>query len=88
MLDVLTLFVERIEESETTVIDWLSWNEKIKMITEFDSRTCLFAEDSIVEFDSRACLFVESSIDSMIDRFTDISFEISTRSDSSRFFLI
>jgi hypothetical protein len=58
------------------------------MIIEFDLRTCLFVEDSIIEFDSRTYLFVESSIDSMINRFADISSEISTRSDSSRFFLI
>ncbi len=38
----------------------------------------------IIEFDSMIYLFVESSIDSMIDRFVDIS----TKSDSSRFFLI
>jgi hypothetical protein len=72
MLNVLTFSVERIEKSETTVTDWLSWDEKIKMI---------------IEFDSRACLFVEDSIDSEIDCFADLS-EISTRSDSSRFFLI
>ncbi len=41
----------------------------------------------IIEFDSKACLFVEDSIDSMIDHFVDISSEILTRSDSLRFFL-
>jgi hypothetical protein len=68
MSDVLILSVERVEESETTMIDWLSWDEEIRMI---------------IEFDSRICLFVEDSIDSETDRF-----EISTRNDSSRFFLI
>jgi hypothetical protein len=72
MLDVLTLFVERVEESETTMT-WLSWDEKIRMI---------------IEFDSKACFFVEDSIDSVIDRFADISLKISTKNDSSRFFLI
>jgi hypothetical protein len=42
----------------------------------------------IIEFDSMTCLFVEDSIDSKINRFADVLFEISTRSDSSRFFLI
>jgi hypothetical protein len=42
----------------------------------------------IIEFHSKACFFVENSIDLMIDRFADISFKISTKSDSSRFFLI
>ncbi len=72
MLDVLTLSVERIQKSETAVADWLSWHEEISMIIEFDSRTCLFVEDSI---------------DSETDRFADL-FEISTKDDSSRFFLI
>jgi hypothetical protein len=40
----------------------------------------------IIEFDSMTCLFVEDLIDSMIDRFADI--ELSTKNDSSRFFLI
>ncbi len=72
MLDVLILFVEKIEKNETAVINWLSWDEKIKMI---------------IEFNSRICLFVEDSIDSEVDRFADL-FEISTKNDSSRFFLI
>jgi hypothetical protein len=42
----------------------------------------------IIEFDSKACLFVEDLIDSKIDRFADVLFEISTKNDSSRFFLI
>jgi hypothetical protein len=41
----------------------------------------------IIEFDWKVCFFVENLIDSKIDRFADL-FEISTRSDSSRFFLI
>ncbi len=73
MLDVLTFSIERIEKNETTIADWLSWDEKIKMI---------------IEFDSKACLFVEDLIDSKIDRFADVLFEISTKNDSSRFFLI
>jgi hypothetical protein len=68
MSNVLIFSVERVEESETTMIDWLSWSEKIRMI---------------IEFNSKACLFVEDSINSEIDRF-----EISTKDDSSRFFLI
>jgi hypothetical protein len=72
MLDVLILSVEKIEESETAITDWLSWDEEIRMI---------------IEFDSKACLFVEDSIDSKIDRFADL-FKISTKNDSSRFFLI
>jgi hypothetical protein len=56
MLDVLTLFVEKVKKSETTMT-WLSWNEKIRMI---------------IEFDSKICFFVEDLIDSMINRFADI----------------
>jgi hypothetical protein len=41
----------------------------------------------IIEFNSRIYFFVENSIDSKIDRFVDL-FEISTRNESSRFFLI
>jgi hypothetical protein len=41
----------------------------------------------IIKFDSKTCLFVEDSIDSKIDHFADL-FEISTRNDSSRFLLI
>ncbi len=70
MFDVLTLFVEKIEKNKTTIIDWLNWDEKIKMI---------------IEFNSRICHFVEDLIDSKINHFADL-FEISTRNDSSRFF--
>ncbi len=73
MLDVLTFAVKSAEKNKTTMIDSLSWDESIRIIIEFDSMTCLFVADSI---------------DSMIDRFADISSEISTKSDSSRFFLI
>jgi hypothetical protein len=41
----------------------------------------------IIEFNLRICFFVEDSIESKIDRFADL-FEISTKDDSSRFFLI
>ncbi len=41
----------------------------------------------IIEFDSKAYFFVEDSIDSKTDHFVDL-FEISTKDDSSRFFLI
>ncbi len=40
----------------------------------------------IIEFDFRTCLFVEDMIESMIDRFVDVS-EMN-KDDSSRFFLI
>ncbi len=73
MLDVLNSAVKSAEMSETTTVDWLNWDEDIRMI---------------IEFDSMICLFVESSIDSKIDCFVDALFEISTRSDFSRFFLI
>ncbi len=73
MLDVLTSAVKSVEKSEATAVDWLNWDENMRMIIEFDSMTCLF---------------VENSIDSMIDRFVDTLSEISTKSDSSRFFLI
>jgi hypothetical protein len=72
MLDVLILSVEKVEKSETTMT-WLNWDEEIRVI---------------IEFDSKACFFVENSIDSMTDRFADILFKVSTRSDFSRFFLI
>jgi hypothetical protein len=49
------------------------WNESIKMI---------------IKFDSMICFFVENSINSKIDRFADVLFEISTKNDFSRFFLI
>jgi hypothetical protein len=42
----------------------------------------------IIELNSMICFFVENSIDSKIDRFVDALFEISTKNDSSRFFLI
>ena len=71
MLDVLTLFVEKIEKSETTMIDWLSWDEDMKMI---------------IEFNFKACFFVENMIESMIDRFVDVSEML--RNDFFRFFLI
>ncbi len=58
MLDVLTFFVERLEENETTIIDWLNWDESMRMIIEFDFRTYLFVEDMT---------------ESMIDRFVDVS---------------
>ncbi len=73
MFDVLTFFVEKIEKNETTIIDWLNWDEKIKMI---------------IEFNSRMCFFVEDSVDLLIDYFVDISSKISTKNDFSRFFLI
>ncbi len=60
MLIVLILAVEKIENDETTTTttNWWSWNENMKMIIEFDFRTCLFVEDMI---------------DSMIDHFIDVS---------------
>jgi tRNA U38,U39,U40 pseudouridine synthase TruA len=58
MFDVFTFAVESIEKSETTSVDWLSWDENTRMI---------------IEFDFRACLFVENMIDSMIDHFVDVS---------------
>ncbi len=73
MLDVLAFAVKSAEENETTMIDSLNWDEDMRMI---------------IEFDSMICLFVENSIDSMIDRFVDVLFEISTINDFSRFFLI
>ncbi len=73
MLDVLTSAVKNVEKSQTTTVDWLSWDEDIRMIIEFDSMTCFF---------------VENLIDSMIDHFADVLFEISTKNNSSRFFLI
>jgi hypothetical protein len=42
----------------------------------------------IIEFDSMIYLIVKNSIDSKIDRFANALSEISTRNDSSRFFLI
>jgi hypothetical protein len=42
----------------------------------------------IIKFDSIIYFFVENSIDSKIDRFVNALFEISTKNDSSRFFLI
>jgi hypothetical protein len=56
MLSVLISAVEKIEKNKTTTIDWLNWNEKMRMITKFDFRVYFF---------------VESIIDSMIDRFVD-----------------
>jgi hypothetical protein len=41
----------------------------------------------IIEFNSKTYFFVENSIDLKIDRFVDL-FKISTKNDSSRFFLI
>jgi hypothetical protein len=58
MLDVLTFAVESTEKSETTAVDWLNWDEDMKMI---------------IEFDFKDCLFVENMIDSMIDCFVDVS---------------
>ncbi len=58
MLDVFTFAVESIEESETTSIDWSNWDEDMRMIIEFDFKTCFF---------------VESMIDFVIDRFVDVS---------------
>ncbi len=59
MLDVLILVVEITEKSETTTtIDWLNWDENMRMIIEFDFRTCFF---------------VEEKNDSRTDRFVDIS---------------
>jgi hypothetical protein len=73
MLDVLTSAMKSAKKNETTMMNSLNWNEDMRMIIKFDSMTCFF---------------VENSIDLMIDRFVDISFEISTKNDSSRFFLI
>jgi hypothetical protein len=42
----------------------------------------------IIEFNSKIYFFVEDFIDLMIDHFVDILFKISTKNDSSRFFLI
>jgi hypothetical protein len=56
MLSVLILAVEKVEKSETTTIDWLSWDEAMRMITKFDFKDCFF---------------VENIIDSMINRFVD-----------------
>jgi hypothetical protein len=36
MLDVLIFAVNNTEESETTTINWLNWDENMKMIIEFD----------------------------------------------------
>ncbi len=58
MFDVFTLAVESTEESETTSTDWSNWDENMRMIIEFDFRTCLFVEDMI---------------DFVIDRFVDVS---------------
>jgi hypothetical protein len=73
MLDVLNSAVKSVEMSETTTVDWLSWDEDIKMI---------------IEFNSMICLFVEDSIDLKINRFVNALFEILTKNDSSRFFFI
>jgi hypothetical protein len=58
MLDVFTFAVESIEKSETTSVDWSSWDENMKMI---------------IEFDFRICFFVEDMIDFVIDCFVDVS---------------
>jgi hypothetical protein len=58
MLDVLIFAVNNIEKNETTTIDWLNWDEDMKMI---------------IEFDFKACFFVEIIIDSIIDHFVDVS---------------
>jgi hypothetical protein len=80
MLDVLTFFVERIVKNETTTTDWLNWDEDMKMIIEFDFRVYFFVESFRIYF------FVENMIESMIDRFVDVS--KMKKNDSSRFFFI
>ncbi len=42
----------------------------------------------IIEFNSMICFFVEDLINSMIDYFVNALFEISTKNDFWRFFLI
>jgi hypothetical protein len=58
MFDVFIFAVENTKKNETTSADWLNWDENMRMI---------------IEFDFRICLFVENMIDSMIDRFVDVS---------------
>jgi hypothetical protein len=73
MLDVLNSVVKNVEMSEMTTINWLNWDKDIKLI---------------IEFDTMIYFFVENSINSKIDRFVDVLFEISSKNDFSRFFLI
>jgi hypothetical protein len=73
MLNVLTSAVKSTEKSETITINWLSWDENIRMI---------------IKFDSIIYLFIENLIDSIIDHFVDVLLEISIENDFSRFFLI
>ncbi len=49
MFDVLILFVERIEKNETTIINWLNWDEEIKMIIEFNSKICFSSKFRLIQ---------------------------------------
>jgi hypothetical protein len=51
-----------VEDESDAAVDWKIW-VKIRIVIEFDFKTCLF---------------VEKLIDSKIDRFDDFSIEIST----------
>jgi hypothetical protein len=47
MLSMLIFAVEKIEASKTMTINWLSWNEKMKIITKFDFKIYFFVENII-----------------------------------------